>query len=210
MPASIVLADDHPLVLNGLERLFEEEPEFRVVARCVNGDEALTAVRRSRPDLLLLDLKMPPTSGLEVLRRLQKESLSTRVVILTATLDADELAEAMKLGVRGVVLKDAAPEVLLRCLRRVHSGGTWLDQPPLTRLLEQHQKRSAAVRAEGLTPREAELVRLIAVGRRNKDVALALGITEGTVKIHLHRIYEKLGVDGRLALAVYARENGLL
>src|SRR5207245_5686890 len=127
-PIRLVLADDHPIVLNGLESLFHLEPDFQVVARCVNGEETLAAVRQHRPDILILDIHMPRKDGLEVLRELDQDQLPTRVVLLAAALEEHEVLEALRLGARGMVLKELAPQLLVQCVRKVHAGGQWLEK----------------------------------------------------------------------------------
>lgn len=212
MPISVALADDHPIVLQGLRQLFQGERDFRVVASCGSGQEALDTVRAGGVDVLVLDLLMPGLKGLDVLRRMREERIETATVLLTASIDDDEVVEAVQLGARGVVLKDSPPATLLECVRRVHAGQRWLDQPTLSRAFNRVLHRDQATRDASalLTPRETEIVRMVAEGLRNRDIAARTAISEGTVKIHLHNIYEKLGVDGRLALAVYAREKGLV
>lgn len=208
---TLVLADDHPIVLDGLKRLFEVEPDVEVVARCRDGDEALAAVRRSHPDVLVLDLLMPRRDGLETLAALAEEGLPVRVVVLTAVLDDDRLLRAVRLGARAVVLKDMAPELLVEAVRTVHSGGHWLEKGlggrALRRLLQREADRHGTGRI--LTPRELEIVKMVARGLRNRAIGDALHITEGTVKIHLHNIYDKLGLGSRLELALFAQQKGL-
>lgn len=210
MPIDIVIADDHPLVLDGLEQLFRLEPDLRVVARCRSGEEALRQVRRHRPSVLVVDVRMPGGSGLEVLAALAAERSATRVVLLAAALDDAQLAEAMRLGASGVVLKEMAPQLLLEAVRKVAAGGQWLDQGTLGRALRAVLDRQAAGESPGLTPREREVVRMVATGLRNRGIAARLNISEGTVKIHLHNIYEKLGVGGRVELTLYAQKLGWL
>jgi DNA-binding NarL/FixJ family response regulator len=211
MTIRLVLADDHPIVLDGLLRLFEPEPDIEVVARCGDGEAALRAVREHRPDVLVLDLRMPRLDGMGLLRRLAGERLGGRTVLLTAELGEDELLEAVRLGVRGVVLKEMAPDLLVRCVRTVHAGGQWLEQPVTGRALERLIARETArPQLKHLTPREVELVRLANDGLRNKEIAARLGLTEGTVKFHLHRVYEKLGVASRVELLNRAREHGIV
>jgi len=212
MAISLVLADDHPIVLDGLENLFRQEADFTVVGRCVNGEEALRAVREYRPDVLILDIRMFKMDGLAVLREMKKEGLSTRVVLLTAALDEDEVVEAIRLGVSGVVLKEMAPQMLVQCVRKVHAGEQWLERQSFGRAMERMLRREAGAReiAGILTPREIEIVRMAATGLRNKQIAEKLFISEGTAKIHLHNIYEKLGLSDRLELARYARDKGLV
>lgn len=212
MPIHLVLADDHPIILDGLEILFRMEKDIQVVARCVNGEEALQAVRQHRPDILILDIRMPGKDGLAVLREMKDEDLPTRVVLLTVALDEEETLEALRLGVRGVVLKEMAPQMLVQCVRKVHAGEQWLERRSVGRALEKLLSREAGARevAAVLTPREIEIVRMVAAGLRNKEIADKLSISEGTVKIHLHHIYEKLHLNGRLELALYAQDRGLV
>jgi len=212
MPITVVLADDHPIILDGLEQLFRREEEIAVVARCRDGEETLQAVRRHRPDVLILDLRMPVKDGLEVLREMGKEKLPTRTVILTAGLDEDEVLEATRLGARGVVLKEMAPQLLVQAVRKVAAGEQWLEKRSFGKALEKMLRREAGARqvAGVLTPREIEIVRMVASGLRNQVIADKLHLSEGTVKSHLHNIYERLEVDGRVALTLYARDKGLI
>jgi DNA-binding NarL/FixJ family response regulator len=206
MTLRIVLADDHPLVLDGLENLFATEEDFEVVARCINGKETLTAARRHDPDILILDLRMQEMGGLDVLRRLNEERLSVRTVVLTAGMREREMLEAVRLGALGVVLKESAPGVLVDCVRAVARGDRYIQPRFLQRQLD---SSGSAPPEPSLTPRELELVRMVAQGLRNRQIAERLQITEGTVKVHLHNIYDKLGLDGRLALLRYAEDRGL-
>jgi two-component system, NarL family, nitrate/nitrite response regulator NarL len=212
MPVRLVLADDHPIVLDGLEQLFRAQKDFAIVARCHDGAETLRAVRQHRPDVLLLDIRMPAPDGLQVIRELQGDGLPTRIVLLTAALEEDDVLEAVRLGVKGVVLKEMAPQMLVECVRKVAAGEQWIERRSLTMALDKVLRREAGFRevSATLTPREIEIVRLAARGLRNQAIANQLHISEGTVKVHLHNIYEKLGVDGRVALTLYAREKGLL
>jgi DNA-binding NarL/FixJ family response regulator len=212
MPIHLVLADDHPLILDGLENLFHLEQDFKVVARCLDGMETMQAVHRHRPDVLILDIRMPGKDGLEVAREMRKEKLPTRVVLLTAELDEDELLESLRLGVQGIVLKEMAPQLLVQCIRKVHAGEQWIEPRSARQALEKMLRREAGARdiATVLTPREIDMVRMVARGLRNKEIAGKLSISEGTVKVHLHNIYEKLKVEGRLALLRYAQEKGLV
>lgn len=209
---SLVLADDHQIVLEGLVQLFRLEPDFQVLARCTNGEQTLEAVRHHRPDILVLDVRMPGKDGLEILREVARERLPTRVVLLTAVLDEGGVVEAIRLGAWGLVLKEMAPATLVQCVREVHAGERSLDNRSVVRALEKIARREAGVaRVSGLvTPRELEIIRMIAHGLRNKEIAARLSISEGTVKIHLHNVYEKLQLDGRLALLLYAREHALV
>lgn len=210
MPIHLVLADDHPIVLDALEHLFSLEPDFKVLARCRDGEETLRAVLEHRPDVLILDTRLPGKDGLAVLREIKKEKLSTRIVFFTTALDEAEALEAIRLGVNGVVLKAMAPELLVKCVRKVHGGGQWLETRSVGRALEKLVRRETEVRqmAAVLTPREIEIVRMVASSLRNREIAVKLSISEGTVKVHLHSIYQKLRVKGRVELALYAQDKG--
>jgi DNA-binding NarL/FixJ family response regulator len=210
MPIRLVLADDHPIVLEGLAQLFGSEPDCEVVARATDGEQALQAVRTHRPDILVLDLRMPVKDGLTVLREMKSEALATNAVVLTAV-DNDDLLEAIRLGARGVVLKDMASSLLLRAVREVHAGRKWIEKGTATHAMDALLERERALGEIGhtLTPRELEVARLTAQGYPNKIVAEKLSITEGTAKLHLHHVYEKLGVNGRMALLRYLRDKGL-
>lgn len=212
MPISLVLVDDHPIILQGLQRLFERESDFRVVRSCAGGEEALAAVRADAPDVLVLDLKMQDLHGLDVLRTLRAEQRECRTVILTAAMRDDEVSAAVELGVAGIVLKESPPAALVECVRAVHQGKRSIDRDMLERASGGARKRTpiGVTGTTTLTPRELEIVRLVAQGLRNKELANRLSITEGTVKIHLHNIYDKLGVDGRLELVLCAQQRGLV
>jgi len=211
MSVRLVLADDHPLVLDGLEQLFRLEPDLEVVARCRDGHETLKAVREHQPDVLILDIKMPGRDGLSVLRAIRDEGLATETVLLTAALDDDQLVDAVGLGVRGVVLKESAPRAIISAIREVRAGGSYLEGRAVSRALQKLVRREVTVRdaQRALTPRELEIVRMAASGARNRDIAERLSITEGTVKIHFHNIYEKLEIDSRVGLALWARDQGI-
>lgn len=211
MSIRIVVADDHPFILDGLAHLFRGEPDCEIVARCTNGREALTAVERHHPDVLVLDVRMPQMDGIELLRELNRRGDASRVVLLTASLDDARLLEAFRLGAKGLVLKESAPRLLVQSVRQVCAGeeswnGTAIAGA-LRVLLQRHQAFENV--AAALTPRELEITRMVAQGLRNKDIANRLTITEGTVKFHLHSIYEKLQIDGRFALITWARDHGV-
>lgn len=207
----LVLADDHRIILEGLEQLFKREKDFEVVATATTGEDALAAVRKHKPQILVLDIQMPKGNGLWVLKNVHTEKLPTRVVLLTATLDEDEVLEAMQSGVSGLVLKEAAAVNLVETVRRVQRGERALEPTLVSRALDRLSQREEAKKiVEVLSKRETEIVKMVAEGLRNKEIALKLNIGEGTVKTHLHTIYEKLGVHGRVELAMYAIEHGMI
>ena len=208
----IVLADDHPIVLDGLQRLFQSQGDFEVVSCCSNGDEALDVIRHDGVDVLVVDLRMPAPNGLDVLRTLSEEQRRCRTVLLTAALRDDDIVEAVRLGVAGIVLKEASPDALIDCVRRVYRGEQVIDHETMSRAFGRVLQRETASREANkmLTPREIEIVKMVATGLRNKVIADRLSISEGTVKIHLHNIYEKLGVDGRLELVLCAQRKGIV
>jgi DNA-binding NarL/FixJ family response regulator len=205
MAISVVLVDDHPLVLRGLEQLLDAGPEFEVLATCGTAAEGLEAVESLRPDVLILDLKLPDQDGLDLLRRLKLDR-GLAVVVLTASQDEDEWLAAARLGVRAVVLKAMAPRVLEDCIRTVHAGGYRLTVGDV----DLSQRLAARQTAETelsvlLTPRELEIVRLVAAQCDNQEIAARLSISMGTVKIHLHHVYDKLQLSGRHDLLGYLR-----
>jgi two-component system, NarL family, nitrate/nitrite response regulator NarL len=209
---SVVIADDHPIVLAGLETLLEREPDISVVHRCADGVETLRAVRKYNADVLILDLRMPRTDGLAVLRQMHEERSTTKVIILAAVVEDDALLEAIRLGARGVVLKETAPKHLVNCVREVHAGGQSYEQRTLVDAMERFVRREVAAKemTSVLSRREVDVVRAVAQGLRNREIAERLGIAEGTVKLHLHTIYTKLGVDGRTALIVKLNDKSFV
>lgn len=207
-----MLADDHPIFLHGLQQLLKLEKDFKILAICAGGDEVLPAVSKHRPDILVADVRMPGKNILEIIREMQKTRLPTRVVLLTAALKGEDALGAVRLGVDGVVLKAMAPKMITQCLRKVYAGEKWLERESMAEAMETitREARGAPEVAEMLSRREIEIVKLLARGLRNREIGKILFITEGTVKVHLHRIYEKLEIEHRHQLAIYARDKGLI
>src|SRR3989442_199820 len=206
----ILLADDHPILRDGLRRLLEVEPDLRVIGEAGDGIEAVKGVRRLKPDLLLLDLNMPRQTGLEALREIGPVS-STRTVVLAAAIEKAEVAQAIQLGARGVVLKESATELLLRCIRSVLGGQYWVGREVVFSLIEALRDllpmngNSQNGQANfGLTPREMEVIAAVVNGYTNKDMAQSFSLSVQTVKHHLTSIFDKLGVSNRLELALFA------
>jgi DNA-binding NarL/FixJ family response regulator len=221
----VVIADDHPIVRDGLRHLFAASAEIDLVGEAGDGREALERVRSLQPDILLLDLKMPSMDGFGVLQSLQASGQRTRVLVLTASDDKNEYVQAMKLGCSGIVLKQTSPELILKSIRKVHSGEMWLDSNTTAAVMRQFASGvEAGPAAAGpfaapaaksrdqrspLSQREREIVALVAQGYKNKEMAEKMFISEQTVKNHLHNIFDKLGVSDRLELALYAIHKGL-
>jgi DNA-binding NarL/FixJ family response regulator len=167
-------------------------------------------VKQHRPDVLLVDLRMPGRSGLGVVRELARQGSEVRVVLMASELNHDDAVEALKLGVQGVVLKDLAPRLLVQCVRKVHGGERWIERQSLGGVLDAMvgDRLGRLDQSRGLTEREREVIQLVAEGMRNREIAAKLRITEGTVKIHLHHVYKKLGVGSRLELMMRVRSKG--
>ena len=208
--ARILIADDHPIFRDGLKRLLEAEHGFKVIGEACDGVEAVSLVRQLRPEILLLDLAMPRRPGLEALRELSTESLSVRVILLTAAAEKEQIVEALQLGARGVVLKDSATQILLKAIHAVMNGEYWVGRESVSNLVQYLRSlidsSSAASRQKryGLTPRELEIISAVVAGYANKEIAEHFKISEDTVKHHLSNIFDKLGVSTRLELALFA------
>ncbi|HET7696710.1 MAG TPA: response regulator transcription factor [Vicinamibacterales bacterium] len=212
MRIRVILVDDHPIVLQGLEHLFLRHDDFEVVAACGCAEDALQAAAARAPDVVVTDLRMPQSSGLDLLGALRRDYPACRVVLLTAAISDAQVVEAIKLGATGLVMKDAAPQQLIDCVRRVHRGEECLASETVSRalksVLERETVRGALSRT--LTAREIEIIRMVAQGLKNRAVGERLAITEATVKVHLHNIYEKVGVTGRVELLLFAQQKGLV
>lgn len=207
-PISLVIADNYPLIVYALEQLFTAQEDFTILASHMDGESALESVRVHQPDVLILDLKLPRLNGLEVLRQLRQEGLTTPVIACTTeSVDEKELIELIQLGGCSIVLKNIDPDHLLKAVRVAHEGGEWLEKQSFSRAFDKMlQKKRPSPLAE-LTARELQLVRLLAQDFSNGAIAKQLHITEGTVKVHLYRIFKKLGVTSRLGLVMYAMEK---
>ena len=200
----VLIADDHPFLIAGLEAILRDS-EFDVVGKTVNGQAALEALPTARPDILLLDVAMPVRTGVDVLRTLRSRGDFHPVILLAASIDDRQLLEALELGVEGVVLKEGAQDLLLECLQTVRDGGRWIQPRLMQRALELNRAGGIRDPLTSLTPREKAIANLVSQGMRNREIADELGMTEGSVKVYLHRIYEKLGVNNRTELALVTR-----
>jgi two-component system nitrate/nitrite response regulator NarL len=215
-PIRIVVADDHPVVRSGVKGMLENENGFEVVGEAEDGDTAITQTIELEPDILLLDLAMPRLPGLEALRAIMSKSPRVKIIMLTSTISSQQVIEALQIGARGIVLKDAAAGDLSSALRAVLSGDYWIGGARVANLmskLNELMKQAAAVperKTYGLTPRELEVVTCIVEGCSNKDVAKQFSISEETVKRHLSNIFDKTGVSTRLELALFAIAHKLV
>ncbi len=209
----VLVADDHPIFRDGLRKLLEGKPDVTIVGEASSGSECIQLLGKLKPDILLLDLRMPDKDGLAVLEEVNFDALQTKVIVVTATEDDRDVVRAMRLGARGVVLKQSATDLLLRSIRKVHQGEIWLDQRMTAEVMKAFAKSSeGGVRREKplLSDREKEIVQLVAQGYRNREIGEKLFISEQTVKNHLHNIFDKLGVSDRLELALYAIHHRLI
>jgi DNA-binding NarL/FixJ family response regulator len=203
MPIRLVLADDHPIVLEGLTKVLESLPRYEVVGTATNGDDALSVIRAKAPAVAILDIRMPRKTGLEVAAAVLSQAVATRVVLLTAEItDADAL-EAIRLGVHGVILKGMGVALLLKCIDKVNAGGLWIERESMHRAFHHVLKRDTAPAPPppGLTHAETRVTGMVVAGAKNKEIAERLRVSEGTVKSHLHSIYLKLKIGGRRDLA---------
>ena len=202
----ILVVDDHPIVRSGVTSVLATQPDFEVVGEAATGADAVRAAASSRPDLVLMDLRMPTLGGVEATAAILAASAATRVVVLTTYASDGEVLRAIEAGAVGYLLKDVPHDELFRALRAIARGERYLAPAVTERLMLRWQQPARTA----LTERELEVVRRVARGDGNKEIAAALGITEPTVKAHLVHIFGKLGVENRTAAARVARERGLL
>jgi len=203
---SVVIADRHPVVLQGLMKVLETQPDFTVVACCSDGMSCIEAMRNLMHDIAILEISIPELTGLEILDIANSENLATRLVFFTASIDGDELAMAAVDGGYSVILKDATPEILVQTLRQVASGQRLLPHLSSDPATPRSQTKIALSRnaLAVLTDRERQIMRLVSEGLSNKAIGRRLNIADGTIKQHLHHIYQKLEINNRTVLAALA------
>ena len=212
----IVVADDHPVVRFGVKNILTSDLGFTVVGEAEDGDVAITETLEKEPDILLLDLQMPRLPGLEAMRAIMSRSPRVKIVLLTSTITTQQVIEALQIGARGIVLKDAVSGELSEALRAVITGDYWINGQRVVNLLKalhDLMQKAAAVpekKTYGLTPRELEVVTCIVEGCSNKDIAKQFTISEETVKRHLSNVFDKTGVSTRLELALFAIAHKLV
>jgi two-component system NarL family response regulator len=202
-PIRIAVADDHPVVREGLAAIIRRQADMVVVGEAVDGREALEVCLAHHPDVILMDLRMPVMDGVAATEAIQRGCPGTRVLVLTTYDGEEEVYQALRAGAKGYLLKDARREDLLEAIRSVHAGRRWIPVPVAARLADR-------VGAPELTAREKDVLMLIVRGRSNKEIGAALAITEGTVKGHVNNILGKLGVGGRTEAAIAAVQRGIV
>jgi NarL family two-component system response regulator LiaR len=207
----VLIVDDHAVVRRGLRTFLELQDEIDVVGEAEDGEEAVAAVEELRPDVVLMDLVMPRVDGIEAIRQVRERRPATRVIALTSFVDDDKLFPAVRAGAAGYLLKDVQPQDLVAAIRTVHGGESLLHPAAAARLMaEVASGDERAAPASLLTPREREVLVLIARGLPNKVIARDLGVSEKTVKTHVSNLLGKLGLTDRTQAALYAVREGLL
>lgn len=214
-PIRVIIADDHPVVRIGVRNVLAAHGRFEVVAEAENGAEAVSMAAQTRPDILLLDVQMPQANGFEPVREVLAASVGTRVVLLTGSIEAEQLAEGFNAGARGIVLKSALTEQIATALQAVHEGLFWAHGQRIEHLAGVLEQLRNLVKSESsakfnLTKRELEVVALIVKGYSNREIAKQFNLSEETVKRHLSNTFEKLNISTRLELAIFAIANKLV
>jgi len=211
----IILADDHPVVRIGVRNMLSEAEGFDVVGEASDGDEAITQTLELSPDILLLDLQMPRLPGLEAMRAIVNGTSTAKILLLTSTITTQQIIEALHIGARGIVLKDALASHLQTAIRTVYAGDYWIGGKRVVNLVSalhdlMQQAQVPQRKTYGLTPRELEVVGCIVEGCSNRDIAKQFSLSEETVKRHLSNIFDKTGVSTRLELALFAIAHHLV
>lgn len=209
-PIGVLIAESQPIALDAMVHVFDQ-PGFRVIAGCGTCDEAIDVLGTHQTDVVIFDFDVPP-DGLAIVRHVNRHHPGTRTVLFTATSSEARVHDALDLGVSGVVLKEMPPEALLQCVRKVHAGEQWLaaGSRRLVGRRAQQREPDPGRRRAGLTERETDIVKLVARGFGNEEIAKRLNVKVGTLKIHLHNIYQKLNVDSRLSLTLYVQGKSAL
>ena len=210
---NLLIADDHSMVRQGLKQILELEKDIVVTAQASNGNEAVRLAREFKPDIILMDINIPGTNGLQAIKEIKQEKLPSKVIVLTIHEDREYLFKTLQMGAEGYVLKDAEPAVLIEAIRNVYNGQSYI-QPNMTKELVKEFNRVTLHEKEksdenNLTTREIEVLELIAEGMINKEIAKQLYISEKTVKNHVSNIFKKLDVSDRTQAAIYAFKHNM-
>lgn len=209
----VLIADDHPLIRQGIKQILELEKDMTVVAQAGNGDEAVRMAQETKPDIILMDINMPDINGIQAISRLKELDIPSKIIVLTIHEDREYLVKTLQLGADGYILKDADAQMLMEAIRSVYNGQSFI-QPSMTKqLVNEFNKVTLQEKNKheenGLTEREIEVLKLVAEGMLNKEIAKALYISEKTVKNHISNIFRKLNVSDRTQAAIYAFKHNI-
>ncbi len=207
----VLIADDHPIVRQGLKVVLDAQPDMELVGEAANGEEAVRQARDLRPDVIILDLRMPVKDGLTAMREINQLGLAARILVLTSYPEDEDVLAAIKGGAMGVLLKDSPPDNLLQAVRTVYAGDSALH-PAIARTLMQEIRRPPVLAPgqEPLTPRELDVLRCLARGTSNREIANELSVSTRTVTTHVRHILDKLHLGNRTQAALYAVEHGIV
>lgn len=206
---NVLIADDHPIVRQGISQILELEDDIEVVGKATNGEEAVKMVCNLKPDVVLMDINMPILNGIQAMQRLKEEGCESKVIVLTIHTEKEYLIKTVQLGALGYVLKDAESSILIEAIRKVHNGGTYIPSDLAAELIKGYGAALKKSEDNELTERELEVLKAIADGMSNKEIASALYISEKTVKNHISNIFRKLNISDRTQAAIYAIKHGL-
>jgi DNA-binding NarL/FixJ family response regulator len=210
---NVLIADDHSLIRQGLKQILELENDIAVVAQASNGSEAVQMAKQHMPDVILMDINMPGTNGLQAIKEIKQDKLACKIIVLTIHEDREYLFKTLQMGAEGYVLKDAEPSVLLEAIRSVYSGKSYIQSNMTMELVKEFNRVTLHEKEKhddnNLTSREIEVLQLIAEGMINKEIAKQLYISEKTVKNHVSNIFRKLNVSDRTQAAIYAFKHNI-
>lgn len=210
---NVLIADDHSLLRQGIKQILELEKDIMVIAQASNGDEAVQYAIECKPDVILMDINMPKTNGLQAIKEIKQRNLDCKIIVLTIHEDREYLFKTLQMGAEGYVLKDAEPSVLIEAIRNVHAGQSYIQPNMTTELVKEFNRVTLHDKEKhnesSLTAREIEVLELIAEGMINKEIAKQLYISEKTVKNHVSNIFRKLNVSDRTQAAIYAFKHNI-
>ena len=210
MTINLIIADSQPVVRVGIEQISQYDPDINIMSSVADGDSAMQAVEQHQPDVLLLDIDLPKRDGLSVVDEINRRQLKTKPIIFTSSAPT-QVMRALDMGIQGLVGKHNPPQKVAECIHSVYDNKKWLDQDltshAVSHMLDQHKKSQAVTQV--LTRRELAVAKLILEGLPNKRIASRLNSSEGTVELHLHHIYQKLSLTGRMPLALYLQQHGV-